>query len=68
MFLLSPIFCCYFFLIYLFATAKAALQVVLKKLPGLESETSNRQYEVVMNNYPDKRNASVIFIENTKLL
>ena len=25
MFLLLPIFCCYFFLIYLFVTAKAAL-------------------------------------------
>ena len=26
------------------------------------------KYEVVMNNYPEERNASVIFIENTKLL
>ena len=32
-----------FFLIYLFVTAKAALQVVLKKLPGLGRETSNQQ-------------------------
>ena len=57
-----------FFLIYLFVTAKATQQVVLKRLPGLGSETSNRLYEVVMSNYPAERNASVIFIENTKLL
>ena len=31
-----------FFLIYLFVTAKAALQIVLKKLPGLGGETSNQ--------------------------
>ena len=41
MFLLLPIFCCYFFFIYLFVTAKAALpKIVLKKLRGLGSETS----------------------------
>ena len=33
-----------FFLIYLFVTAKAALPIiVLKKLPGLGSETSNQK-------------------------
>ena len=43
MFLLLPIFCRYCFLIYLFVTVKAALpKIVLKKLPGLESETSNQ--------------------------
>ena len=39
MFLLLPIFCRYFFPIYLFVTAKAALpKIVLKKLPGLEAK------------------------------
>ena len=39
MFLLLPILCCYFLLIYLFVTAKAALpKIVLKKLPGLEAK------------------------------
>ena len=43
MFLLLPIFCYYFFLIYLFVTAKAALpKIVLKKLTELGSETSNQ--------------------------
>ena len=33
----------FFFLIYLFVTAQAALpKIVLKKLPGLGSETSNQ--------------------------
>ena len=39
MFLLLPIFCCYFFLIYLFVTAKAALpKIVLMILTGLEAK------------------------------
>ena len=74
MFLLLPIFCRYFFLIYLFVTAKAALpKIVLKKLPGLEAKRQTnkqtyRYYKVVMNSYPDERNSSVILIESTKLL
>ena len=42
--LLLPIFWCYFFLIYLFVTAKEAAmpKIVLKKLPGLGGETSNQ--------------------------
>ena len=55
MFLLLPIFCCYFFLIYLFVTAKAALpKIVLKKLSGLGSETSKSiNSSVVRSSYED---------------